>query len=297
MSDKEELQIRIHGDASKPTLVYLPGVHGDWCLVSSFRERMKPHVRFVEFIYPRTLSWSLDDYAEAVLAKLAEHDIREGILLGESYGSQVAWPIIQMCMEGGDSGGPGTQQGDETIARPFTPLGLILSGGFGRYPFMPLVGFTKSVWAIMPNRFIRFNFWAYAMFARWRHRNAPETAAAISEFIDRRTPLDLRAIDHRFQLIRQNQPEVVAQRVEIPVYQLTGFWDPIVHYPAVRSWLKKHCPGYRSTHVIPRGDHNVLGTAPDQAAEVVTAWIHAVQSDQPSLSGGRVNAEPGVPQV
>ena len=29
----EKLEIRIHGDASRPTLVYLPGLHGDWTLI------------------------------------------------------------------------------------------------------------------------------------------------------------------------------------------------------------------------------------------------------------------------
>ena len=36
----EELQTRIHGDASLPPLVYLPGLHGDWTLVTSFRLAM-----------------------------------------------------------------------------------------------------------------------------------------------------------------------------------------------------------------------------------------------------------------
>jgi len=29
----EELQLRIHGQASLPTLIYLPGLHGDWTLI------------------------------------------------------------------------------------------------------------------------------------------------------------------------------------------------------------------------------------------------------------------------
>lgn len=210
---EEKLQIRIHGDESKPTLVYLPGVHGDWTLVSSFREQIKPHVRFVEFIYPRTLEWSLKDYANAVLEALAENHICEGIVLGESFGSQVAWPLLDRCAQ-------------EPNTASFSPTALILSGGFVRFPFMPLVGFTRAVWSIMPERMIRFNFWAYAKLARWRHRNAPETAAAITEFIARRTPYDLLAMHHRFKLIRENNPAEAARRVDIPVYQLTGFWDP-----------------------------------------------------------------------
>jgi pimeloyl-ACP methyl ester carboxylesterase len=103
--ETESLQIRIHGDAGLPALIYLPGIHGDWTLVSSFRERMKPHVRFVEFTYPRTLAWSLDDYATAVLEQLAANEIHEGIVLGESFGSQVAWAMLAegRCSRKGDT--------------------------------------------------------------------------------------------------------------------------------------------------------------------------------------------------
>ncbi len=271
--NEEQLQIRIHGDDSKPTLIYLPGIHGDWTLVSSFREQMKPHVRFVEFTYPRTLEWSLDDYANAVLEALAEHNIREGIVLGESFGSQIAWPILSKCMEGRHSSRPDDEQGDKNVAFPFTPQALILSGGFVRYPFMPLVDFTRFIWSIMPERLIRLGFWGYAKFARWRHRHAHETAAAITEFITRRTPEDLLAIGHRFKLIRENNPGELARQIQIPVFQLAGFWDPVVNFPAVRRWLQANCPGYRAPHVIPMADHNVLGTAPEQSADAVRNWI------------------------
>src|SRR5437867_4534537 len=93
----EELTIRIHGGADKPVLIYLPGVHGDWTLVSSFRAALEGRVRFVEFIYPRTLTWSLDDYALAVQSELCKKEIKDGWLLGESFGSQVAWQLISRC--------------------------------------------------------------------------------------------------------------------------------------------------------------------------------------------------------
>jgi len=63
---EERLRIRIHGDVGKPTLIYLPGLHGDWTLVTRFRLAIQDRYRFVEFTYPRTLEWSLEDYAEAI---------------------------------------------------------------------------------------------------------------------------------------------------------------------------------------------------------------------------------------
>src|SRR6266699_6314995 len=91
----DDLKMRVHGDASLPTLVYLPGMHGDWTLVSSFRAAIAGRVRFVEFAYPRTTTWSLDDYGRAIEELLLAKGIDRGWLLGESFGSQPAWQIIQ----------------------------------------------------------------------------------------------------------------------------------------------------------------------------------------------------------
>ena len=90
----EKLELRVYGDGSLPTLIYLPGLHGDWTLVGSFRRALGGRVRFVEMTYPRTLEWSLDDYAAAIEAALAERGIARGWLLGESFGSQVLWGLV-----------------------------------------------------------------------------------------------------------------------------------------------------------------------------------------------------------
>src|SRR6516165_665918 len=89
----ELLELRVHGPSSLPTLIYLPGLHGDWTLVGSFRRALRGRVRFVETTYPRTLTWSLEDYAAAIESALASQGITGGWLLGESFGSQLIWPI------------------------------------------------------------------------------------------------------------------------------------------------------------------------------------------------------------
>ena len=314
MMETESLQIRIHGDPSLPTLIYLPGIQGDWTLVSSFRERMKPHVRFVEFTYPRTLDWSLDDYARAVLAALQANGIGEGVILGESFGSQVAWALLTLCAEGRHSCRPANNSqlagdsacslGDGNVALPFSVTTLILAGGFARYPFMPLVDFSRLVWRLTPASVVRAFLKGYAVFARWRHRHAPETAGAIQEFVARRTPLDLAAMGHRLKLIRENEPVALARQMTFPVYQLAGFWDPIVFSPPVKRWLQADCPGYRATQIISGADHNVLGTAPDAAAKQVLAWMYQVlptsaggldrlETDDRQNAGPNLSARPG----
>src|SRR5438067_10125034 len=97
----DELKIRIHGNGSLRTLIYLPGLHGDWTLVSSFRAAIAGKVRFVEFAYPRTVTWSLDDYARLIEDALLANGIERGWLLGESFGSLPGWQIVQRALAGG----------------------------------------------------------------------------------------------------------------------------------------------------------------------------------------------------
>ena len=120
----EELQLRIHGDASLPTLIYLPGLHGDWTLIGGFRHAIGDKVRFVEITYPRTLTWSLDDYAAAVETALAKNGITDGWLLGESFSSQVVWAMV--------------------ARGKFQAQGVILAGGFVKYPMRRRVGWRKK---------------------------------------------------------------------------------------------------------------------------------------------------------
>ena len=82
--DSEEIQLRVYGEAALPTLVYLPGLHGDWTLVASFRAALNGRVRFVEVTYPRTLTWTIDDYANTIRDALVENGIARGWLLAES---------------------------------------------------------------------------------------------------------------------------------------------------------------------------------------------------------------------
>lgn len=249
----EELQIRIHGDPSLPTLIYLPGTHGDWTLIGSFRRALAGRVRFIELTYPRTSSWSLDDYAAAVEAGLTALNVARGWLLGESFSSQVAWPLV---------------------ARGRLPVeGLILAGGFVRHPMIWGVRLAERVCGGAPLSLITRMLFGYAKVARWRYRHSPEVLASLAEFIARRTELDRQAATHRLHLIAQNDPRALARQTRLPVYALTGLLDPVVPWPWVRRWLKSNCPALREYRVLPRADHNALSTAPEAAAELVVSWM------------------------
>jgi pimeloyl-ACP methyl ester carboxylesterase len=262
MSEWDDLQIRVHGESAHPTLIYLPGVHGDWTLVSSFRAAIRNHVRFVEFTYPRTLTWSINDHAHAIVQKLSTHNIREGWLLAESFGSVLAWALV-----------------DQAPPSNFHVCGIILSGGFVRYPYLFVVRFARAINRALPLWFIKLVCWFYGRYALLRHRHAPETLECVSEFARRRSEeSDRHAICYRYGLILQSDPRQLAQKSAIPVYQLCGLVDPIVPWFPVRRWLRRYCPKHTDWRLVWRADHNVLGTAPRTAADQVLRWIGALQA-------------------
>jgi pimeloyl-ACP methyl ester carboxylesterase len=284
----EELQLRIHGDASLPTLIYLPGLHGDWTLIGSFRKVIGGRARFVEITYPRTLTWSLDDYAAAIETALAHNGITRGWLLGESYGSQVLWalvgrapvpakqsvktdphePALARQSEAGSSGASPHQ-----AAKNFRIEGVILAGGFVKHPMRWAVRLAEKLTGrISAALFVRIVF-GYAKIARFRYRRSPETLATIDEFIVRRTELDRRAAQHRLHLVAENDPRPIASQTRLPVFGLSGILDPIVPWPFTRRWLRNNCPALRDYKIIRRADHNVLSTAPMEAASQVLDWM------------------------
>jgi pimeloyl-ACP methyl ester carboxylesterase len=249
----EGMQLRVSGEVDLPTLIYLPGLHGDWTLISSFRRALGNRVRFVEITYPRTLTWSLDDYAAGVEAALYEKGISRGWLLGESFGSQVVWPLV--------------------ARKQFQIEGVILAGGFVKHQIRWLVRLAERVAGGISLGLLTRIMFGYAKVARFRYRHSPETLVTIHEFIARRTELDRQAAKHRLHLIALSDFRSVAQNISAPVFAISGLIDPIVPWFFVRRWLRHHCPALREFKIICSADHNVLSTAADAAADQIVNWI------------------------
>jgi len=266
----EDLQIRIHGSDALPTLIYLPGLHGDWTLIGRFRNALGSRVRFVEITYPRTLTWSLDDYAAGVETELARHGIRRGWLLAESFSSQVLWPLL--------------------AHKHFHAEGVILAGGFGRHPITWGVRLAEYTCGAISLGLLTRILFGYARIARWRNRHLPQAKASLDEFLARRTRLDQQAAKHRLHLLANNDPCEIARNVNVPVYGITGLFDPIVPWVWVRPWLKKNCPALKEYHIVTRSDHNVLGNAAETAAAHVIRWMNVstratLDTSQSNLGG------------
>jgi pimeloyl-ACP methyl ester carboxylesterase len=256
---EEQHQLRVHGDASQPTLIYLPGLHGDWTLVGSFKRALGNRARFVETTYPRTLTWSLDDYAAKLETALAEKNITRGWILAESFGSQILWPMVALGK--------------------FQIEGIIFAGGFVRHPVYFAVRLAEKIGRGIPLSLLIWIMFSYAKIARYRYRRSPETKASIQEFITRRAEeLDRQAVVHRLRLIAASDFREIAKSTKIPVFAITGAIDPIVPWFAVRSWLRCNCPALRDYKIIWRADHNVLSTAADPSADQIVRWMNSTRT-------------------
>ena len=257
----EILQIRISGPPSGPNLIYLPGIHGDWTLVTPFRLRISRSVRFVEFTYPRTLEWSLSDYAENLLAELSRSGITGGWLLAESFGSQLAWALCE-ALQGGPQ------------PAPFRLEGIILAGGFTEYPMKRVARMVEALRSKSPRQGAGWLMWLYATLLKVRFRGSPDARMAAKEFLARRTPRDSEAILHRLRLLIGYDPASAIAALEAPVFYLSGLFDPIVPWFLVRHQLRRVSPSFQEAKIILTGDHNVLGTAPAGAERQILKWIN-----------------------
>jgi pimeloyl-ACP methyl ester carboxylesterase len=256
----EEVQLRIYGNDTQPTLIYLPGLHGDWTLVSGFRAALAGRVRFVEITYPRSLTWSIADYGSAIEKALLDSGVNHGWLLGESFGSQLVWQLVAGHM---------SAQNKASLKVD----GVILAGGFVKHPWKRGPGLLRRIGEMTSMKTYRIELKFYAWYSRFRHRGAPEAMADIGEFVQRRTELDRQAMRCRLALIDQYDPRPVARQTNLPVHYLAGLVDPLVPWPLVRLWLRKNCPGYRGGKTFWLSDHNVLAASPRRTADLVVKWM------------------------
>jgi pimeloyl-ACP methyl ester carboxylesterase len=257
----EELQVRVDGDASFRPLIYLPGLHGDWTLLPGFRELAKEKFRLVQFIYPRSSSWTLEDYARAVDREVKALGIGRAWVLAESFSSVVAWAWLSLVSE---------------KKSEFQFEGIILAGGFVRYPVRLNLAIARLFFATAPWWLWKVLFAIYLGFSGFRHRNAGPAGNCAREFIARRTPADIRAMRARLKLIREADFRSVARAARCPVFLLAGVIDPVVPPTLVARWLRRNCSAFRGARIIWPADHNILATEPGRAVAQIEKWIAEV---------------------
>ena len=111
------------------------------------------------------------------------------------------------------------------------------------------------------------------MYGRIRYKHAPESLAAIHDFLARRNEPDRQAILHRLDLIEQADFRSLAAVISAPVFYLSGLVDPIVPWASVGPQLKRNCPTLKKQKIIWGADHTVLGSAAKESARAILAWM------------------------
>ena len=260
---EDTVELRIHDPKLHPTLVYLPGLHGDWTIATPLAGALAGQLSLVTVTYPRTETWTLADYGAAVGRSLPAHGIHRAWILAESFGSQVAWQLFESTQ---------TPHG-------FRAEGLILAGGFVRHPWPAAVRACARLLAVTPPVLFRTLPKPSLAWARFRLPASIATHAALAEFLHRRTASDQRAMVHRLRLLAGNDPRPIAQSVTAPVYHLAGWFDPIVPAPLVRHWLQHHCPGFRGSRTLKTADHSVLLITAEIAARQILAWMQGSRAE------------------
>lgn len=244
------VSIRIH-DGAGPTVIYLPGIHGDWGLIGAFRRALDGRVRFVEFAYSKD-EVALERLAELVHAELTAHGVTSGWLLGQSFGSQVGWALM---------------------ARGFQADGVVLAGGFVKHPWPWGARLFQALLSAVPSGIVNPAYQAYTVACNTVARRGPEEAEELLAFARQRGSREWAAMSWRLSLIAASDPRATARAMRGPVHYLGGMIDPLVPWPLVTRWLKRECPGYEGETILPYADHNVLGSAPRECAERVLTIV------------------------
>lgn len=261
----ETLQLRLHSPSASPTLLYLPGLHGDWTLLGPFRHALAGRARLAEVTYPRRPDWRLNDYAQSVEQAALARGLDRVWLLAESFSSQVGWAMVGRALDGTST---------------LRPQGLILAGGFVRHPWPWGVGLAHHASRLVPHGAMKKLCALYARSACRRSGASDEIAVELAEFAERRAaPGDRATLNSRYRIIAGADIRPIARRTRLPVFHLSGTFDPLVPWWSVRHWLAQNCPGYRASRILRRCGHNHLLDAPAQSADQILAWLGAPVSD------------------
>jgi pimeloyl-ACP methyl ester carboxylesterase len=243
------VSVRVHPGAG-PTIIYLPGLHGDWGLIGAFRRALGERVRFVEFAYSKE-DLSLERLAELVHGELTANGVASGWILGQSFGSQVGWALI---------------------SRGFKADGVVLAGGFVKHPWPWGARLFRAVTGA-PEGLINPAYRGYTALCNALARRGPEEAEELMAFARGRGGKDWKATSSRLSLIAEGDPRATARAMRKPVHYLGGMLDPLVPWPLVTRWLERECPGYKGRIILPYADHNVLGSSPRESAAHVLSWV------------------------
>lgn len=245
------------GDPNAPPILYLPGVHGDWTPQVRARPILTRDFHFVETAYPRIENWSIDDYARALKELLDGLGIESAHIVGESFGSLVAWQF--------------------GIANPERVRSFTLVGGFSRPPRFRLATAAAAALKSLPTKLLEsaIDLYIAGKAAVGEHRETFESGA----YPATRTRRGRRATANRMTIIQESEFRDQLKEIQFPVRYLGGARDILVPVRREIATLLAHLPPHCDfqSELVAGAPHAVIASHPEQTVEHISRWVRETE--------------------
>ena len=250
---------RCSGSAKNPPAVFLPGVHGCWTPVDRAKPLLSAKLNFVEVTYPYFDQWTLVEYAEHLREILDENGIESAHLIGESFGSLVAWQFA--------------------LLNPKRVRSHILLGGLIRAP-----GFHKANsarWALhyLPSYIFDKVVDLYIVFRALCGEPRRNPGIDVRPYPAVRTFRGQRATANRMRLIHEADFSSMLSQMSFPIRYLGGERDWVVPVCREIETLRASLAdgGDFASEIIKRAPHAFIASHYAAASEIVLNWIDEIE--------------------
>ena len=256
------------GDPRAPPILYLPGVHGDWTPQVRARSMLSRDFHFLETAYPRIENWSIDDYGHALKELLDGLGIESAHIVGESFGSLVAWQF--------------------GIVNPGRVRSFTLVGGFSRPPRFRVAAAAAAALKSLPTNLLEsaIDVYVAGKSAAGERRETFKSGA----YPATRTPRGRRATATRMTIIQESDFRDQLKEIDFPVRYLGGARDIVVpvrrEIATLLARLPPHCD-FQSV-LVAGAPHAIIVSHPQQTVEHISRWVRETEMKcaEPRLSVG-----------
>lgn len=253
------LLVQDTGPAPAPTIVYVPGLQGDWTLNWQIRPLLNRSNYLVELGYPHASArWTLNDYVARLLEVFDRLELSSAHLLAESFGSL---PAQLFCLR-----------------YPERVNTLILAGGVSSSP-----GMLKDLLVQIPMRLTPewFKTWFLTTHSdrNLARLGFPPNAfrCAGERFPAWRSWGGREAVLNRMRLVRHADLRPQLGELRLPVFYIGGAADRIVPVRQEIATYQRLLPmkdAFRGV-ILPGAPHPVIPARHQQVADLIEEWVCA----------------------
>ena len=253
----EALVHQISGIDNAIPVVYLPGVHGCWTPMDQARPLLAEKLQLVEVAYPLFDSWSLQHYAEALGALLDTLKIDSAHIIGESFGSLVAWQFGMIA--------------------PTRIRSHILVGGLCRAPGLFRAATAQAGLSVLPP--FAFSMIVDGYIAYKNVKGEPREVSGVKAYPAVRESRGQKATANRMRLIQQTDFRQQLSTVRFPVRYIGGSRDRVVPVSREVHTLEQELPESSSfkSHLLVNAPHAILASDPEATVSDIVQWISEIE--------------------